>query len=230
MSGFASALWSRLSWRNVLATQLLAQAIVGVEVYESAGTSSFGRWLGHPELVFAAAALAAASLLPLALAADVLVDRGVRAERAFPLAMLLAFPVAFATDWGTQWALELAVNRHAQSVQQEFAFVPSAFDLAFIGAFCVLVYMNRRIADRMLEGVRHAELKRLKQEQELVNSRLATAEAQIDPQELMDSLAAIRRGFEHSPAEADAQLDQLVQRLRNVLRRTTVANDAELPS
>jgi hypothetical protein len=225
VSRFAAALWARLSWKNVLATQLIAQGIVGVEAFESSGPI-FGTWLGHPELSFVSASLCAACLLPLALAADVLVERGTRAQRAFPLAMLLAFPTTWGVDWAAQRCYEIAAHRHPASVQQEFAFVSSALDLAFIGAFCMLVYMNRRIADRMLEGVRHAELKRLKQEQELVNSRLATAEAQIDPQELMDALAAIRRGFESSPAEADARLDQLVQRLRNALRRTTIANDA----
>ncbi len=225
-----ASLWARLNWQSVLATQAIAQLIVAVQVLEDPGSSTFGTWLGHPELEFVAASLCAASLLPLALAADVLVERGARAQRAFPLAMLLALPTTSAVDWAAQWIYALAAHRHPASMEQEFAFVGSAFDLAFIGVFCMLVYMNRRIADRMLEDVRHAELKRLKQEQELVSSRLATAEAQIDPQELMNSLAAIRRGLEGSPAEADARLNQLVQRLRDALRRTTLANDVEAPT
>lgn len=227
MRGLGAALWSRITWRNVLATQLLALFIVGLEEYESAGSPTFGGWLGHPELEFVSAALCAVALLPLALLADVLVERGAQAQRAFPLAMLLAFPTAWCVQWATQRAFEAVAHRHPVSVQQQFAFVSNALDVAFIGAFCMLVYMNRRIADRMLEGVRHAELQRLRQEQELVTSRLATAEAQIDPQELMDALAAIRRDFDHSPAQADARLDRLVQRLRNALRRTTAANDAD---
>jgi sensor histidine kinase YesM len=87
----------------------------------------------------------------------------------------------------------------------------------------MLVYLNRRLAQRMLEGVRGAELRRVQLERQLVESRLATAEAQIDPQMLFSALADIRLGLERASPDADAKLDGLVQRLRLALAGTVVA-------
>jgi hypothetical protein len=63
-------------------------------------------------------------------------------------------------------------------------------------------------------------LRRVQLEGQLIESRLATAEAQVDPQMLFSALAEIRDGFSRSSPDADAKLDDLVQQLRNALTRT----------
>jgi sensor histidine kinase YesM len=83
--------------------------------------------------------------------------------------------------------------------------------------------MNGRAAERMLEGVRSAELRRVKLDRQLVESRLATAEAQIDPQMLFGALAQIKHGLEESQPEAEKQLNDLIQTLRSALARTSAA-------
>ena len=72
----------------------------------------------------------------------------------------------------------------------------------------------------MLERVQAAELKRVQLEGQLIESRLAMAEAQVDPQMLFSALEEIRDGFSHSLPNADAKLDELVQHLRSALART----------
>jgi sensor histidine kinase YesM len=105
-------------------------------------------------------------------------------------------------------------------------FISTAEDIAVICAFGMVIYMNRRTAERMLERVQAAELKRVQLEGQLIESRLAMAEAQVDPQMLFSALAEIRDGFSRSLPNADAKLDELVQHLRSALART-VAIDSD---
>jgi sensor histidine kinase YesM len=79
----------------------------------------------------------------------------------------------------------------------------------------------------MLEGVRGAELRRVQLDQQLVESRLATAEAQIDPQMLFSALAQIKRGLEQGTPEAEVKLNQLIQTLRTALTRTIAVDESE---
>jgi hypothetical protein len=87
--------------------------------------------------------------------------------------------------------------------------------------------MNGRAADRMLEGVRSAELQRVKLDQQLMQSRLATAEALIDPQMLFGELAKIKHGFEDSQPDADRKLSDLIQTLRAALARTAAVTETQ---
>jgi len=57
-------------------------------------------------------------------------------------------------------------------------------------------------------------------DQQLVESRLATAEAQIDPKMLFGALAQIKQGLEESPLDAEKKLNDLIQTLRAALVRT----------
>jgi sensor histidine kinase YesM len=74
--------------------------------------------------------------------------------------------------------------------------------------------VNRRSAQRILEGVRGAELKRVQIERRLTESRLATAQAQIDPHILTRSLTEVRNLYKRGSPEADLELDALIQRLQ----------------
>jgi glycine cleavage system regulatory protein len=89
----------------------------------------------------------------------------------------------------------------------------------------MVIFMNRRTTERMLERVQNAELKSVQLEGQLIESRLAMAEAQVDPQMLFSALAEIRDGFSRSLPDADAKLDRLVQHLRTALARTVAVGD-----
>jgi sensor histidine kinase YesM len=106
-------------------------------------------------------------------------------------------------------------------------FISTAEGIAVICAFGMVIYMNRRTAERMLDRVQAAELKRVQLEEQLIESRLAMAEAQVDPQMLFSDLAEIRDGFSRSLPDADAKLDALVQHLRTALARTVAIEDKD---
>lgn len=214
-----------LTWRRVVITQCIVATAVLVESFEY---ELLGTWLGHPSLQYVAMSLTAFTLLVVTLYADSLVDRGANPRLVYPLTVAFSFPAAFVVTGLAQAAYfaVLAVPQAAADARR-WVFLSTAEDIALICAFGMVIYMNRRTAERMLEGLQAAELKRLKLEEQLVESRLATAEAQVDPGQLLAALATIRDGFSRSAPDAHARLDELVQQLRNALARTARGEHGE---
>jgi hypothetical protein len=87
----------------------------------------------------------------------------------------------------------------------------------------MLAYHNRRRATQILEGIRAAELKHVELERRLIESRLATAQAAIDPGALFASLASIRNLYATSAPSADRELDRLIEDLRDMRVASGVA-------
>jgi len=96
-----------------------------------------------------------------------------------------------------------------------------AVNVILLGGIALLAFYNHLSVERILQSVRTAELKRVRLERELIESRLATAQAQIDPRTLFDSLARIRNLYGSSPSEADRALQDLIETLRS--RRSAIA-------
>ena len=217
-----------LTWRRVAITQCIVAVAVLLESFEY---DLLGTGLGHPSLHYVAMSVTAFTLLVVTLYTDSLVDRGANPRLVYPLTVAFAIPAAFAVT-GLAQAAYFAVLGVPQAVidAHRWGFLSTAEDIALICAFGMVIYMNRRTAERMLEGLQAAELKRLQLEEQLVESRLATAEAQVDPGQLLAALATIRDGFSRSAPDAHARLDELVQQLRNALARTTRGEQGEAGS
>lgn len=214
-----------MTWRRILFTQAIVALAVLVESFEG---PLLGSWMGHPSLQYVAMSASAFVLLAMTLYADDLVNRGVKARLIYPITVLLAFPLTFVITGITE-EIYYAVLRLPRAVAEahRWVFISTAEDIAVICAFGMVIYMNRRTAERMLERVQGAELKRVQLEGQLIESRLATAEAQVDPQMLFSALAEIRDGFSRSLPNADAKLDELVQHLRSALARTLAIDTDE---
>jgi hypothetical protein len=217
---FLRAVANAISWRNLLATQAVALVLAALRWFE------FGAW-GLP--VWARAAcffnfpIAALCVLLAALCADESVSRGTRPLRTYSIALVAACAVTSVL----QWYLRLWFG--PAGMPQGFGFTDFAIpfvDVMFLGGVGMLAYANRRTADRILESVRRAELSRVRLEQQLIESRLATAEAQIDPRMLFEALREIRSSLARAEPQADTQLDRLIRRLRNALARTVVAGES----
>jgi sensor histidine kinase YesM len=84
-----------------------------------------------------------------------------------------------------------------------------------VGGIGLLAFYNHRSVERILQNVRTAELKRVRLERQLVESRLATAQAHIDPRALFESLARIRNLYASSQPQADRELENLIEKLRS---------------
>jgi hypothetical protein len=218
-------MWRGMTWRRIALTQAIVALAVLLESFEY---HPLGTWMGHPSLQYVAMSVSAFFLLAMTLHADELVDRGAWARLVYPLTILLAFPLTFVITGMTE-EIYYAVLRlpRAVAVAHRWVFISTAEDIAVICAFGMIIFMNRRTAERMLERVQAAELKRVQLEGQLIESRLAMAEAQVDPQMLFSALAEIRDGFSRSLPNADAKLDELVQHLRSALARTAAIDRDE---
>lgn len=219
------ATWQAITWRNVLMLQALGQLAIYLESREQA---LFGTWMGHPGEHYVSMALSVFLVIPIALLSDEAVKRGVPPRLAYPIAVISTLPVAFIATTVTQ-QMYLSIfglpagrpNLFWQSI------IETSFHMYIYGAFAMLVFMNQRAADRLLLNFRNSELRRVQLERQLVESRLATAEAQIDPTMLFNQLAGIKSGFMHGEDRAEEQLNALIQTLRAALARTVSAHESD---
>jgi hypothetical protein len=218
------AAWRAITWRNLLILQALGQLTIYLESREQ---HLFGTWMGHPSLGYVSMALSVFVLIPIALLSDEAVKRGAAARFAYPIAVALTVPVAILATTVTQ-QVYLSIFGLPPGKPDLFwrSSIEASVHMYIYGAFAMLVFMNQRTADRMLENFRNSELRRAQLERQLVESRLATAEAQIDPTMLFEELAEIRLGFKSGGDRAELQLTELIQTLRTALARTVSANDS----
>ena len=215
------AAWQAITWRNMLVLQLLGQLTVYLDSREE---DVIGSWMGHPSVGYVSMALSVLLVVPVALLADQAVKRGAAPRFAYSIAVASTVPVTLLATSLTQqvyifiFGLPPAIpNLLWRST------IAGGFFMDVYVAFGVLVFTNQRTADRILEHFRSSELRRAQLERQLVESRLATAEAQIDPTMLFDQLAKIKFGYAGGEAGAEAQLNDLIQTLRTALARTVSA-------
>jgi sensor histidine kinase YesM len=203
---------------RIALTQAVAALAVLVESFED---DLLGAWMGHPSLQYVAMSISAFLMLAMTLYSDEFVNRGAWARLVYPLTVLLVFPLTFIITGMTE-EMYYAVLRlpRAAAEAHRWVFISTAEHIAVICVFGMVIFMNRRTAERTLERVQAAELKRVQLEGQLIESRLAMAQAQVDPEMLFSALAEIRDGFNQSLPDADAKLDELVQHLRSALART----------
>jgi hypothetical protein len=203
----------------VFATQALGLAVAVMRSLGAWESGAPAHRLATPFFMFQLGAL---FVLLATLCADEAVSRGARPARAYPVALLIASIITAVTQWyGRLWFGPSGMPIDAQGIR----LVLAGLDVGLLGGLAMLAYVNRRIADQILEGVREAELRRVRLERQLIESRLAAAEAQVDPQTLFGALADIRNGFERAAPDADRRLGNLIQDLRAALARTTIPTE-----
>jgi sensor histidine kinase YesM len=216
MNPYLLAAWNSYTWRRVLFTQFLGLIVAYLT---SLDWGYYGEYIHHVSIHYVTMSVYIFLLLPVAFCADEAVARGARPIVTYAILLvvvnqLLAAAVAGAMQWiyVTIYAIPWPPSTWGFTVAGGHFSVPCSLGL--------LIFMNGRAAERMLEGVRAAELRRVQLDQQLVESRLATAEAQIDPKMLFGALAQIKRGLEDSRPNAEKDLDNLIQTLRSALART----------
>jgi hypothetical protein len=226
MSPYLGAAWASFTWRRVLFTQVVAQIVavfIGIDDF-----GYFGESIGHTSMHFVFMSAYVFVLLPVAFCAEEAVTRGARPIVVYAILLVFISPlIAVAMAGAMQWMYCVLFAVPWPTPRWEFTEDGSHFSVPC--SLALLVYMNGRAADRMLEGVRGAELRRVQLDRQLVESRLATAEAQIDPQMLFGALAQIKRGFEESQPHAEKTLNELIQTLRAAFARTAAAG-SEAPN
>jgi hypothetical protein len=208
------AVWSGITWRRVGLVLALGQLD---PLQWSVGFQFPGVPFGKAHLEFAAAGVYSLLLLPVALYADEAMRRGARPGYVYA-ATLLINPVL-----GCMVAclvLRLYCFLYAIPLPEpRWGFLIAGIDFSVFGALGLMAFFYRRAAVRIVENLRGAELRRVELDRQLVESRLATAEAQVDPQMLFSALAQVKRSLQEGVPEAAGRLDELIQTLRAALTR-----------
>jgi hypothetical protein len=211
------AVLSALTWRKILVMLAVGYSMPLIGLAEGS-SMRVARVL--------AVGLCAIGNLLVALCADETVKRGVRLRRLYPLALLSVLLVNYAIAAIAHFVVGFGpVN--VQPTRQWLGLLAFGIDSSLWGSFAVFVYVNSRITERMAQGVREVEMRRLRLETELVESRLAAAQAQVSPQMLLGALAEVRRKLSVDAPDADEQLAALIQRLRRALAQTAIASELE---
>ncbi len=208
---FAAAVLRALTWKAVLLTQVLGAALAVQYWLENEGPAQ-PRFL--PVLIVQA--LCALYVLLAALAADQAVRRGWGVWHAFAVTLLGITGAMAGIQWGVNDWLGVSSPDGGFGQFQYFAFSSGGWSTA------LLVYLNRRSAQRVLAGVRAGELMRLTAERSLLASRLAAAQMQVDPAAMLRELAEVRDRYATAHPDADDALDQLITRLRDNVARGAV--------
>jgi hypothetical protein len=141
--------------------------------------------------------------------------RGVRTFVAYGLPLALT---SYAGAHVQSWIL-IALEREPPGWEW-LSVIDIGFEIAMYSAAFTLGYLDYHRRVELVRRVRAAELTRARHEQQLVESRLAAARAELDPERLLDEIGELQRLFVADPARADVQLDDLIDRLREKLAPT----------
>lgn len=202
---FVSAALGAMTWRALLTLQAVGLAYGLMAWLE--------RWNqpGQPRLPLTLTGQALTALLVLlaALASDEAVRRGSSVWRAFILSLLCASGTNVLAQWLLHGAFGASLaGPPAADILNDF------FNVGGVWGTVLMVYLNRKSAQRLTARLRAGELERVRTERRLIASRLAAAEAEIDPATLLLQLAEARDLYAAGRPDADDRLEALITRLR----------------
>jgi len=225
-------MWAGVTWRRLLTAQAVALGLAALE------------WSDNPQLAakvpatwvvvhFTLWALSGLFIVPATLRADQAVAQGARPLRVYlggmTRAVLTALSITavlacLAFGYGRFWSHPLGLP----AVMLLALYVKTLMDLWFSGGLVLLCRVNQHLARQIGLNLRHAEDRRTTLERRLTDSRLAIAEARMDPTALLRSLAEIRSDLAQSESGADAKMDELIVKLRRAMARTVMASESEI--
>ena len=213
---YMRAVWNAVTWKGLLAVQALALAFAVLWHLRHGSRPPPHDLPAH----IVSNAVGALFVMLAALAADEALRRGIRFWCAYPLALFAAS--------GTAALVQLCVQRwpavaFAEGGSPVSVALAIGLNVIMLGGLGMLAYINRQSAERVLLGVRAAELERVRVERRLIESRLAAAQAQIDPDAVFRQLAEIRNLYASARPAADEKLEALIHNLRaSVAQRVEV--------
>ena len=214
---FGRAVVAGLSVRRVLMVELVALVLLIQQWIGFDEADRYGRYTVDISVSYCTSALL---FLIATLCAEEAVRRGMRVRVAFPVALVCA-SVLGSLIWTMLW-FDLSWRRERSVV---LFVVENTTQLGRWGALGMFVYCNRVSAERVLQHVRQAQMKRVRVERDLIRARLEAARAQIDAPALFAELASIRDSLRRNEPQAAVALDDLTQRLRASRARALEVGD-----
>ena len=214
MVDFAATVRRAVTWRAVLLTQSLGALYVLIRWLQVLGLHLHGYLL----FLLVQEGVSGLCVMLAALSGDEAVRRGWRVWRAFVAVTLGASLAAALAQLGLDAALRIPDPQAALP-----RCLLTFFNVGTQWGTALMVYLNRQSAQRVLAGVRAGELARLRGEQQLIASRLAATETQVDPPAIRQRLQQLRNLYAAGNARADAELERLITELRQRAARGVAA-------
>ena len=236
-ASFVAAAWRTVTWRHVALTSLLCLTASAIEVGAITMGFNTSKRPWSPTLN----SLLSMEMNGLAVMLTVMV-----ADRASPPShrrwwpYIVAVVVGIAVGTTLFWVVSQRLFSIPSALQ--LAGVPEGFDtIAFrhassrlvICGLATYVYVSRRFALQRLAALRVVQIDRAAAERRLLESRLATMQARVEPQFLVDTLSQVERLYDIDAQAADRVLKELTAYLRAAIPRTgdstsTVATEIRL--
>jgi hypothetical protein len=204
--GFVLDVARAFTWRRLLLMEVVfvaVDAIANFVMVFGDGTEVLRLVIGHTM---------AFSIVLSVTIGDQAVVRGARTFVAYAVPLALT---SYAGAHVQSWIL-IALGREPPGWEW-LSVIDICFETATYSAAFTLGYLDYHRRIELVRRVRAAELTRARDEQALVESRLAAARADVDPRELLGEIDALQRLFFADPLRADRVLDDLIDRLRTKL-------------
>jgi hypothetical protein len=221
------AVLAEITWRRVLAAQLIAGLWL---LFRYLNGRYFSSSQLPPTFVLSGIVideLTAISLLIALLSAQEAVRRGGQRFLAYSLALLMASVFAAIVPWYVrQWLglqVQVDVGNFTFIERKWMNMIFIGLDTLIYGAFITLVYTSRLRELEYIHMARTAELERAQRERDLTQSRLAEAQARLEPEAVLSTLGHIKALYERASPDAELALDDLVRQLRTKLESATAA-------
>jgi hypothetical protein len=172
---------------------------------------------------FIASGMGAVFIVVAAMRASEATARGARPLLAYALALAgaLLATAAVATFLVMVWIGHVDLGLERAAAARHVHYLEFFSDFVQYGGLVCLLHYNRLAAARILGRLHDMESRRVHAERQLVESRLAAAEVQMDPETLLRSLASIRNDFARAAPEAADRLESLIRDRRLALTRIT---------
>ena len=222
------------AWRGITRVELLTTFLLGcaLNLFHLVSGLAFGAGIRGLPIIFISDQIKVFPLLLTVVVADRVTGKDPDRRGAYALAVVVGAAAGAAAAVSTTTILVQMVLQRAASVRIGFMLY-ICFELLMLGGVTVWVIMDRRRAARARARMHGAELERIAAEKHSIESDLQAMQARVEPQFLFNTLAQVKRLYEHDPALGERMLDELIAYLRAAMPKmrdtsSTVGQEIEL--
>jgi sensor histidine kinase YesM len=207
------AAWGGITWMHLGWTLAISVAYNGVG--RAIHANFFADWIGGPDAFLGAEYT---DFLPpfIYLLVVRIAQHGDRGQQKVWLRYFVALIVATAVSLFLVNGLSADFYQGSATDQVRTVVYQATYWLMFSGLI-VSVYVRLTHARRMQAALADAEVERARASRQLLASRLAAMQAQVEPKFLFNTLAQVETLYERDAASADRMLDHLIAYLRAAL-------------
>lgn len=220
---FVAAAWRAATWKHFLFTSLLGLAWSGAVLATITGYFSRPLRPGPAANAILSMQFNGFAVLLAVLVADRASPPPLRRYGPYLLAVVVGVAAGSTLLWlVSQWMLGIRTAYLASQAREgydTFVFRHGVHGLVVCG-LATYVYVSQRMAAHRVAALRVVQLGRAEAEKRILESRLATMQARVDPLVLRNTFSQLERLYETDAQAADRVLRELITYLRAAIPQT----------